>query len=531
MTDWRSVLMRPGVPIPTADRPTYLSEPLRLPRPGINPGGESTLGRLTGSLTDHVLDWPGTVDAAVVGQLMGWARSAEGSSNLLAGMRVGFVQWTRTTINGVLTRMAADAGLMLARNEGIAVHLVVGTSGRAERYLFREELGRGTVFLHELPRSRFGAVTPIRGDGEINVPVDFELSRIQEAAPLDLLITGAPLVNDGRRAIAWAEKAGVPVVAHLGLDRPMDPSAIPPALVELAAGDACVPGSQAEERLLEIAPQLSGLTVDTDRVGRSFNALLANRGLDYQAVAHPIVEVDYLDPVHKGPLDRQQIHAFREENGLTGKIAIPWLARPDPLKGFFFVMEAIGRRVMAGDEDLVIYCAQNPLQVDWTEDPLQEQTVELLSRRYLSRVDGRFHELGEHVRVVEKRPRSREARRIFLWAGDLFLAASVVESMGAAFIEELAAGLPGVALDAGALSDLIQHGRSGFVVPFTPEPDIARFAGYLGRLRNNAELRQRMGRAATQAMKSRFDQDTLTLRRERDYRRHIERGRRARTAA
>ena len=227
----------------------------------------------------------------------------------------------------------------------------------------------------------------------------------------------------------------------------------------------------------------------------------------------------------------RKVDEFRAANGLVGKTAIPWLNRPDPVKGFFFALQAISKRVVAGDEDLVIYCARNPLTVDWTEDPFTNRIIELMSQRYLSLQDGQMHEVGEHVRVVAQPPRSREERRTFLWAGDFFIAASAVESLGAAFVEQMAAGLPGVALDSGALSDLIAHGRSGFVVPFTRNPDIDQVASYLGILRNDPTLRAQMGHAAMDEMQARFDQTRLTAKRERYYRGLIDQGSRARAAA
>jgi len=71
-------------------------------------------------------------------------------------------------------------------------------------------------------------------------------------------------------------------------------------------------------------------------------------------------------------------------------------------------------------------------------------------------------------------------------------------------LEAIAAGLPVVATDRGAIADTVVDGESGFVLS---EPDPARLAARLLELLDDDELRARMGRAARARFEAEFSQD------------------------
>lgn len=75
------------------------------------------------------------------------------------------------------------------------------------------------------------------------------------------------------------------------------------------------------------------------------------------------------------------------------------------------------------------------------------------------------------------------------------------EPFGLALVEAMAAGLPCVATDAGGPRDIIDHGRTGLLVP-RREPDA--LADALERLVSDPSLRRRLGAAAKEEAFSRF---------------------------
>lgn len=108
-----------------------------------------------------------------------------------------------------------------------------------------------------------------------------------------------------------------------------------------------------------------------------------------------------------------------------------------------------------------------------------------------ARIDG-FSYLGEvpHPRVLE-----------LLQASDIFLNTSLQEGMPGAVMEAMAAGLAVVATDVAGNRALVDHGRTGMLVPLH-EPRALSQA--LEMLAADAGLRQRLGRAARQDMLIRF---------------------------
>lgn len=73
---------------------------------------------------------------------------------------------------------------------------------------------------------------------------------------------------------------------------------------------------------------------------------------------------------------------------------------------------------------------------------------------------------------------------------DLYMNTSLHEGIPMAVIEAMMRGLPVVAPDVGGLGEVIEHGRSGFLVPGR---DVGRFAGAVNEVFGSDELRQRLG--------------------------------------
>ena len=84
---------------------------------------------------------------------------------------------------------------------------------------------------------------------------------------------------------------------------------------------------------------------------------------------------------------------------------------------------------------------------------------------------------------------SDQEKRDLFAAGDVFAMPSRTDSFGIVFLEAWLAGKPVVAAAAGGVPDVVEHERSGFVVPFG---DVEAIADAIARLIADPELGRRM---------------------------------------
>jgi glycosyltransferase involved in cell wall biosynthesis len=89
----------------------------------------------------------------------------------------------------------------------------------------------------------------------------------------------------------------------------------------------------------------------------------------------------------------------------------------------------------------------------------------------------------------------------FLRASDVFVLSSVIEGMANALLEALACGTPAVVTDAGGNGEVVQDGKTGFVVP---RNDPQRLGEATVRLLREPALARQMGEAAVKDMEERF---------------------------
>jgi glycosyltransferase involved in cell wall biosynthesis len=97
-------------------------------------------------------------------------------------------------------------------------------------------------------------------------------------------------------------------------------------------------------------------------------------------------------------------------------------------------------------------------------------------------------------------PSDGDVRSAFLDA-DVFCLPSLQEGFGIAFVEAMAAGLPIVAVRAGAVPEVVEDGVTGLLVP---PSDPSAVAGAIIRLLDDREARFRMGEEGTRRAE-RFD--------------------------
>jgi sulfoquinovosyltransferase len=75
-------------------------------------------------------------------------------------------------------------------------------------------------------------------------------------------------------------------------------------------------------------------------------------------------------------------------------------------------------------------------------------------------------------------------------SADLFIMPSDSETLGFVVMESMASGVPVIGVDAGGIPDLIDHNRTGFLVP--KPGDISTFVEYISLLKDNVLLRKHM---------------------------------------
>jgi glycosyltransferase involved in cell wall biosynthesis len=105
--------------------------------------------------------------------------------------------------------------------------------------------------------------------------------------------------------------------------------------------------------------------------------------------------------------------------------------------------------------------------------------------------------LARHIFLAGFRADARELTKGF----DIFALSSIVEGMCAALIDAMAASKPAVATDAGAVSEVMVDGETGFLVP---PRDHAAMAARLVTLLKDAGLRSWMGGAALARVRRSF---------------------------
>ena len=100
-------------------------------------------------------------------------------------------------------------------------------------------------------------------------------------------------------------------------------------------------------------------------------------------------------------------------------------------------------------------------------------------------------------------------------ACDVLVSCSSVEALGTSLLEAMALEIPVVATRSGGSCQIVQHGKTGFLVA---EGDVSSFKSYLQDLLTDEALRTRMGRAARESLWRRFSCNQQTKSVEKVYR-------------
>jgi glycosyltransferase involved in cell wall biosynthesis len=119
----------------------------------------------------------------------------------------------------------------------------------------------------------------------------------------------------------------------------------------------------------------------------------------------------------------------------------------------------------------------------------------------------RVRELSLHTMVTFGGFR-RDLPRLYK-AADAFLLCSSAESLPLSIREAMGASLPVIATDVGGISEAVEPGRSGFLVP---SGDAGQLAGAIRTLATDPMLRRTMGRRGLGIYRAKFDYDAWILR-------------------
>ena len=179
---------------------------------------------------------------------------------------------------------------------------------------------------------------------------------------------------------------------------------------------------------------------------------------------------------------RNSVAQARQSLGLPidGRIYVGGVGRLDLAKGFATLIEAMSMVRTEFPMISLIFAGEGPLRTQ-----LEAQVL-------ASGLADRVHFLGfqNDVRIVYE-------------ALDIFCMPSLCEAIGYALLESMSMELPTVGSSVGGIPEVIDHGRTGFLVP-PGKPEA--LANSLRALLSSVELRNRMGEAGRRRVLELFNQ-------------------------
>ena len=110
--------------------------------------------------------------------------------------------------------------------------------------------------------------------------------------------------------------------------------------------------------------------------------------------------------------------------------------------------------------------------------------------------------LDKHVFFTGFRPDVLSLHKAF----DIFVMSSVTEGLGTSVLDAMACGRPVVSTRAGGLPEIVDHERTGLLVPLR---DPSAMADAIVRLLTDDALRARYGAAGLQRIRERFNADRM----------------------
>lgn len=178
-----------------------------------------------------------------------------------------------------------------------------------------------------------------------------------------------------------------------------------------------------------------------------------------------------------------------------GPVAL-FVGRIQPLKGLQVAVGALGA---SRHRDALLLVVGGPSGAE--------------GAREFDQVMSRIDELGLGDRARFVQPQPHHALSTYYRAADVCLVPSRSESFGLVALEAAACGTPVIATAVGGLPTLVEHGRTGLLVP---DRDPAHWTAALDEFLDRPELRESMGVAGA-ALAGRFNWSTTAARLRRLY--------------
>lgn len=322
---------------------------------------------------------------------------------------------------------------------------------------------------------------------------------------LELLHAGheAELACDPRgQLFARASASGV-MCRPLSIRNALDLSAALRLRALLVAGDYDIVHFHTS-RAHSMAPYVGGIaraTVVTRRMdyrpNRLFAPYLYNRAVDgVAAISRPVaaaLETAGVRPcrisIIPSGVDSERFHppapeqreAARERLGISaGQLAVGTVGALEERKGHRYLLEAFALETGKTDafDAICLIAGQGSLEAE-----LRRISGE-------AGISGRVRMLGQI-----------DDSRVLLEALDVFVFPSLKEGLGVALLEAMSSGLAVVASASGGVTDVVEDGVSGLLVP---PGDSRRMALAIERLARDADERRRMGERARERICDRF---------------------------
>ncbi|KAJ5819007.1 hypothetical protein N7474_004598 [Penicillium riverlandense] len=171
----------------------------------------------------------------------------------------------------------------------------------------------------------------------------------------------------------------------------------------------------------------------------------------------------------------QRDEDYRREIAPNGEIILVCVCRIAPEKGFEFLAQ-VAQRLAAAKVPFKL------LIVGGNRNPAVENKVQRL-----------FDAVRSHVIFTGFLTGIALARAYA--SSDIFLHCSITETFGLVVLEAMASGLPVIARDQGGPSDIIRHGKTGYLVP---PSDVDQFTALVREVSQDGSRRETLAVAARQ---------------------------------
>jgi glycosyltransferase involved in cell wall biosynthesis len=179
-----------------------------------------------------------------------------------------------------------------------------------------------------------------------------------------------------------------------------------------------------------------------------------------------------------------------------------------------------GTKLPQGDDNFRIVHVANlkPLKDQWTLIKAVEELNKSHKKWRLCVVGAdQCGVLGEYKNYIRRKGFSEKVRFIgamsdirgILSNADAFVLTSLTEALPMSIIEAIAMGLPCIVTNVGGNSDIIEHGKEGYLVA---PGDYVAIAGYMRTLIADPAQRRKMGIAARRKAMKQFDFNTMVAR-------------------